>query len=129
VSDGKPTRKARRICVALDASDVAELEKRAKRDRLPMSAALLIAARDGFGRPAPVRRPSASWDDGYDHALQHELIVLTLMATEQIIKLLESLSPYGQTAEQFLVPAAQATQQRIARGIPDALEGRSDDKH
>jgi hypothetical protein len=126
MNGGDANRKARRICVPLDPSDVIELEKRARRDRLPMSTALLIAARDGFGRPVPQRRPSDSWDESYDHSLQHELIVLTLMATEQVLKLLESITPYGKGADQFLVPAAQAAQKRIARGIPDALGGGAD---
>ena len=123
--DGKG--RSRRITVSVDETDIAELQTRAARDRLPLSVALLIAARDGFGRPTQPRPTSDAWDEGYDHALQHELLLLNLIVGEQTIKLLESLSPYGQTsADALLVVAAQAAQRRIARGIPDALGGRTD---
>jgi hypothetical protein len=124
VSEQKPNRRGHRVTVAIDESDLAELRKRAQRDRLPLATAFLIAARDGFGRPAQPRRP-ASWDEGYDHSLQQELLVLNLLAIEQAIKLIENVTPYGQGADQFLVEAARAAQQRIARGIPEALQGRS----
>lgn len=121
--------RSRRITVSVDETDIAELQTRATRDRLPLSVALLIAARDGFGRPTQSRPTSDAWDEGYDHSLQQELLLLNLIAAEQTIKLLESLSPYSQTsADALLIPAAQAAQHRIARGIPDALGGRSDDK-
>ncbi len=127
MSEDSALPRGRRITVSLDPGDVAELQKRAQRDRLPLSAALLIAARDGFGRPSSPRRNPDSWDDSYDHSLQHELIILTLMATEQAIKLLEKLLPVGHgSAYEVLVPAAQAAQQRIARGIPNSLGGKTD---
>src|SRR5258708_9969895 len=120
---GKP--RPRRIQVSLDPTDVEELRQRAARDRLPLSVAFLIAARDGFGRPAQPRRPSDSWDDGYDHALQQELMLLNLVAVEQALQLLQGMTPYSQSnAADVLVEAAQAAQRRIAGGIPDALGGR-----
>jgi hypothetical protein len=124
VSEEKRPQVARRIHVSLDPDDLAELQKRAKRDRLPLASAFLIAARDGFGR-VPVRQEPA-WDDSYDHSLQHELIILTLMATEQAIKLLEKMTPFSQGADEVLVEAAQAAQRRIARGIPKSLGGKPD---
>jgi len=117
--------RARRIQVSLDPTDVQELTRRAHRDRLPLSAALLIAARDGFGRQVQARKEQAPFDEGYDHSLQHELILLTLMAVEQVLKVLEAVAP-GAAGDRFLSAAAQAAQQRVARGIPDLL-GRSAD--
>src|SRR5258708_6343392 len=114
------------ISVSLTTEELKEIQAMADHDRTSVSAVLRVAARDAAGMPpAPKPRP-AGWDEGYDHALQQELSLLNLMATEQTIKLLESLSPYGQTAaDEVLIAAAQAAQQRIARGIPDALGGRT----
>lgn len=125
VSEHKPNRRGHRVTVAIDDTDLTELRQRAQRDRLPLATAFLIAARDGFGR-VPAKRPAEAWDDSYDHSLQHELVVLNLMATEQAIKLLENLSPFTDSADEVLVEAAQAAQRRIARGIPRALGGKTD---
>jgi hypothetical protein len=127
VTGGSRKPRPRRICVSLDPTDLAELEQRAARDRLPLSAAFLIAARDGFGRVEKPRRPSDSWDEGYDHSLQQELILLVLVAVEQLLGQMATLTPYGQvSADDLLVSAAQAAQRRIARGIPNALGGGND---
>jgi hypothetical protein len=116
-----------RISVSLTTEELKELQAMADRDRTSVSAVLRVAARDAAGMPAPPKPKPAGWDDGYDHALQQELSLLNLIATEQAIKLLEAISPYGQTApDELVVAAAQAAQRRIARGIPDALGGRTD---
>ena len=106
---------------------MAELARAAERDGLTLGAALRIAARSSLGRPGALRRPDSGFDEGYDHALQQELILLNLVATEQAIKLLEAMALYGGPAvDDMIVPAAQAAQRRIARGIPDALGGGAD---
>jgi hypothetical protein len=111
--------------VCLTAAELAEVQTLASRERLSISSVLRAAARDAAGTPAPKPTRPASWDDGYDHALQQELSLLNLMATEQVIALLEAMAPYGQiSAEEVLVQAAQAAQRRIARGIPSSLDGR-----
>jgi hypothetical protein len=116
--------RSRRITVNLDDTEMAELTRAAERDGIPVGTALRVAARGTLGRPAALRRPESGFDEGYDHALQQELILLNLIATEQAIKLVESLAPYGgPSADDLVVPAAQAAQLRIARGIPDALGG------
>lgn len=114
------------VCLTLD--EMAEVKAMATRERLSVSAVLRVAVRDAVGK-APARKANVNtFDEGYDHALQQELMLLNLVGTEQAIKLLEALNPYGaQAADEVLVPAAQAAQRRIARGIPDALGGRTYD--
>ena len=114
-----------KVTVCLTAAELAEVQTLANRERLSISSVLRAAARDAAGTPAPKPARTASWDDGYDHALQQELSLLNLMATEQVIALLEAMAPYGQvSAEEVLVQAAQAAQRRIGRGIPSSLDGR-----
>ena len=114
-----------RITVSLTAPELAELRTLAGRDRTSISAVLRMAARDAGDMP-PEKRNPAGWDEGYDHALQQELSLLNLVASEQVIKLLENMAPYGQvSADESLAEAAQAAQRRIARGSqPISTAGR-----
>jgi hypothetical protein len=115
-----------RVAVNLTPEELTELRALAARDRITTSAALRRAVRDAAGLPALIRPRGTSFDEGYDHALQQELVLLNLIATEQAIKLLEAIAPYGARGDEVVVQAAQAAQSRIARGIPDGLGDRPD---
>jgi len=116
----------RKVTVYLAAEELAHLRKLAQRDRISLSAVLRMAARDATGNPPQAGARQSSFDESYDHALQQELILLNLIATEQALLALEAMNPYTGDAEDGPVRAAQAAQRRIARGIPDALGGQPD---
>ena len=62
----------------------------------------------------PAAAPKGSRANQYD--MLTEIGLLNMIIGEQVLQILETLSPYGQGADAFLVTAAQAAQRRLARG-------------
>lgn len=70
----------------------------------------------------PKTDPSPDAEDRGELVL--ELGLLNLIAIEQVLKLVETIIPNGAgAADAFLVPAAQAAQERLARGTQRSRRG------
>jgi hypothetical protein len=99
----------RRFTVTLRAEDHAELQALASRRRVSRSQALRLAIRDAFAEH-PATAPTAE-----ESAVGEELALHNLVATEQVIKLLERFIPGGPAAAAEALPlAVGAAQVRIA---------------
>ena len=71
--------------------------------------------------PEKPRRASDAWDEGYDHALQQELILLVLVAVEQVLAMEAQSYPFGQVspeAGRLLDETRQALERGIAAMVP-----------
>ena len=101
---------ARRFTVSLQPDDHTELAGLALRLRVSRSEALRRAIRD---RLAETPEPDAA----NDTSMAEELALHNLVATEQVIRLLERFLPGGTAASAEVLPAAiGAAQVRIASG-------------
>ena len=95
-----------RIAVSLARADLAELDQFAGRLRMTRSAAVRYAVRVAGGGDPHSDRPGGAGE---------ELVLHNLVATEQVIKLLERFLPGGPAAAAEVLPlAVGAAQLRIA---------------
>ena len=112
--------------IRLSADERAELDQYAQTERLVLSQAarrlMRLGARGAAKDPGSVSadRATATID------FLTELGMISLVAVEQVLQLLESITPKGPGAGgTYLIPAVRAAQERIARGaatVPDQAQ-------
>jgi len=105
--------------IRLGTAEAEPLRAYASRHSLSLSDAARILIRTSLSRSAsPLLEP----DDTERGALLEELAVLNLIVSEQTLKLLETITPYGPgAADQLLDTATLSVQLRLATGLSPGL--------
>ena len=104
-----------------------QLDEYASAESIPLGQAVRRLMRMGLAAPRQdvEKTPEASTADRHDMLL--EVGLLNLVAAEQVLQLLETITPEGSGAgEAFLSSATQAAHSRIVRGAESSSLGGGD---
>lgn len=104
-----------------------QLEEYATAESLPLGQAVRRLMRIGLAAPRPDTDETHETRPAGRHDMLLEVGLLNLVAAEQVLQLLETITPEGSGAgEAFLSSATQAAHSRIVRGAEGGSLGGSD---